>query len=222
MQYLTGRASRSKGAGAAGCRWPSRQRCCHEGHLRSSPACKPGSVGCNAPGRSFLWGCGHPHPLAAYPRRLDRGGHLSPPIWPCSDWGLPCRACRQTRGGLLPHLFTLTCDTLQAVCFLWHFPSRCRAQALPGSLPNGARTFLEAYRCPATIRPASLQKDNRNLARSQPALSFRVPDPHAVIPGPPWRRGIYPVPKRSAFLRVNPRFPLFARPATWHVRRSKS
>jgi hypothetical protein len=35
-----------------------------------------------------------------------------------------------------------------AVCFLWHFPSRARllarAQALPGSLPFGARTFLDA------------------------------------------------------------------------------
>ena len=35
-------------------------------------------------------------------------GHLSPPIWPCSDRGLPSHACCQARGGLLPHLFTLT------------------------------------------------------------------------------------------------------------------
>jgi hypothetical protein len=38
--------------------------------------------------------------------------------------------------------------TASAVSFLWHYPSqpsRCRehyAQGLPGSLPNGARTFL--------------------------------------------------------------------------------
>jgi len=34
-----------------------------------------------------------------------------------------------------------------AVCFLWHCPSRttviARAQALPGSAPKGARTFLD-------------------------------------------------------------------------------
>jgi len=24
------------------------------------------------------------------------------PIWPCSGWGLPCRLCRHSRGGLLP------------------------------------------------------------------------------------------------------------------------
>jgi hypothetical protein len=35
-------------------------------------------------------------------------GHTSPLIWPCSDWGLPCRRCCQRRGGLLPHRFTLT------------------------------------------------------------------------------------------------------------------
>src|SRR5690606_15943924 len=29
-----------------------------------------------------------------------------------------------------------------AVCSLWHFPSRHRARALPGTLPCGARTFL--------------------------------------------------------------------------------
>ena len=51
---------------------------------------------------------------AALPRLLMMGfgtggvGHTSPPIWPCSDWGLPCHRCYQRRGGLLPHRFTLT------------------------------------------------------------------------------------------------------------------
>src|SRR4029079_3608804 len=49
-------------------------------------------------------------PQAAYPQCLDRGGRLSLPIWPCSDWGLPCHDCCQARGGLLPHLFTLARD----------------------------------------------------------------------------------------------------------------
>ncbi len=39
-------------------------------------------------------------------------GHTTPPIWPCSDWGLPCRRCYQWRGGLLPHRFTLTSPAL--------------------------------------------------------------------------------------------------------------
>src|SRR5207247_635814 len=75
-------------------------------------------------------------------------GRVSLLTWPCSDWGLPCRACYQTRGGLLPHLFTLTLG-YRAVCSLWPVPSPCGAQALPGSLPCGARTFLSA-----PLRPA--------------------------------------------------------------------
>ena len=30
------------------------------------------------------------------------------PIWPCTRWGFPCRLACARRGGLLPHLFTLT------------------------------------------------------------------------------------------------------------------
>jgi hypothetical protein len=30
------------------------------------------------------------------------------PIWPCTRWGFPCRVACASRGGLLPHLFTLT------------------------------------------------------------------------------------------------------------------
>jgi len=28
----------------------------------------------------------------------------------CTRWGLPCHACHQARGALLPHLFTLACE----------------------------------------------------------------------------------------------------------------
>ena len=34
-------------------------------------------------------------------------GQPSPPIWPCTTRGLPCRPDCSRRGGLLPHLFTL-------------------------------------------------------------------------------------------------------------------
>src|SRR5439155_25820417 len=47
-------------------------------------------------------------PAAHRSRGAGGVGHTSPPIWPCSDWGLPCRPCCQCRGGLLPHRFTLT------------------------------------------------------------------------------------------------------------------
>jgi len=42
-------------------------------------------------------------------------GRSSSPIWPCSEWGLPCRPCHQERGALLPHPFTLTCASEEAI-----------------------------------------------------------------------------------------------------------
>jgi hypothetical protein len=60
--------------------------------------------------------------------------------------GFTVPVCYQTRGALLPHRFTLTTHAREghrsAVCSLLHFPSAHAAQALPGTLPCGARTFL--------------------------------------------------------------------------------
>ena len=39
----------------------------------------------------------------------------------------------------------------QAVCFLWHFPSRCRDWALPSAMPFGVRTFLPPLAQAATV-----------------------------------------------------------------------
>ena len=50
-------------------------------------------------------------------------------------------SCYQSRGALLPHLFTLT-NVKPAVYFLWHFPWARAPQVLPGALSEGARTFL--------------------------------------------------------------------------------
>src|SRR5437867_10881880 len=47
-------------------------------------------------------------PTRGFPYGMVGAGRTSPLIWPCSDWGLPCHRCYQRRGGLLPHLFTLT------------------------------------------------------------------------------------------------------------------
>ncbi len=58
-------------------------------------------------------------------------------------------SCYQSRGALLPHLFTLTGHS-PAVYFLWHFPWACALQALPGALSEGARTFLYSA-CTAAI-----------------------------------------------------------------------
>src|SRR3954463_2274189 len=123
------------------------------------PACKPGSVECrHSDGHSS--GSAVARALEQPTRSVLVGvGHPSLPIWPCSHWGLPCHDCCQPRGGLLPHRFTLACapgsPKPSAVCSLLHCPSAPfgAAQALPGSVPAGARTFLE--RELATVRPTT-------------------------------------------------------------------
>jgi len=45
---------------------------------------------------------------SSLPEGSDELGQLSPPIWPCTTRGLPCRPDYSGRGGLLPHRFTLT------------------------------------------------------------------------------------------------------------------
>ena len=49
-----------------------------------------------------------------------------------------------------------------AVYFLWHFPSARAAQALPGTLPYGARTFLHAcaQRLSSRLPPGLYQPQN--------------------------------------------------------------
>ncbi len=123
-------------------------------------------------------------------------GRTSPPIWPCSDWGLPCHRCYQRCGGLLPHRFTLTlkppCGRFRAVCFLWPYPSPFGAQELPGSLPDGARTFLGRLAAPATIaldQPLKIHRERltvngpQGLRTRSPFTVHRLPrssprDPH--------------------------------------------
>ena len=53
--------------------------------------------------------------------------------------------CCHRRGALLPHHFTLTESFNSAVYFLLHFPWISIPQALPGTLPCGARTFLPPH-----------------------------------------------------------------------------
>ena len=63
-------------------------------------------------GWPFLWDA-----RCRAPRATDPGGDAetplpvarrAAPIWSCSRWGLPCRFRYRSRGGLLPHRFTLT------------------------------------------------------------------------------------------------------------------
>ena len=119
---------------------------------KKEPACKPGSVG-----DSHSSGM-HVTAHLMRPTRERCGRHHGSSIWSCSEWGLPCREvlpparCALT-APFHPYLSPALPPAPSAVSFLWHFPSAHAAQALPGTLPCGARTFLPrrgAWRdCPA-------------------------------------------------------------------------
>jgi len=84
------------------------------------------------------------------------------PIWSCSVWGLPCLRRYRRSGALLPHLFTLTLDSLREwpLRALPQKPGRfvfCgtgrpwaltpRSRMLSGTLSCGVRTFLCCFAC---------------------------------------------------------------------------
>ncbi len=99
----------------------------------------------------------------------NSAGHAIVPLFGLAPGGVYlATACYHPRGALLPHPFTLTCTTLRwpsAVYSLLHFPSARAAQALPGTVPYGARTFLDAPRDAATIWPTPGAEYNRAMSR---------------------------------------------------------
>lgn len=141
--------------------------------MRMPPVCKPGSVGTpKYTGWSFLSTCRRRHVPAAYPRLDARRhpvetGRLSPPIWPCSDRGLPCHVRCRTRGGLLLHPFTLTAFSRRRrfafCCTVRHSPLTQRAPRRylairpvePGLSSEHGRSLEGPFPCFATIRPVT-------------------------------------------------------------------
>ena len=112
----------------------------------AEPADKPGSVWPESQRRSFLWAIRRRTPQAIYPG--TRRAAVSSPylILLRVGFAMPC-GVSPARGALLPHRFTLATRILRcrsAVCSLLHFPSTRAAQTLSGTLPYGARTFLDA------------------------------------------------------------------------------
>ncbi len=110
-----------------------------QGPPRDEPArrCRPCDFSRFRPG-----GCGIPATI---------GRAAQSPILPCTGRGLPCRRPHDRRGGLLPHLFTLTrgfprgryilCGTFRRRA-LTHAAWTWRFRAPTRILPVGVRTFL--------------------------------------------------------------------------------
>ena len=92
------------------------------------------------------------------PTRERRGPRHGSLIWSCSGWGLPCRATLAPHAVRSYRTLSPLPDPLagpSAVCSLLHWPSAHAAQALPGTLPCGARTFLPSARLPRRGRRRS-------------------------------------------------------------------
>ena len=117
-------------------------------------ACKPGSVPGHAPlRRPFIWACTCAQARAANPdfglKRpcgdIPKGScPREVPIRHCSWWGLPCRSGCPSRGGLLPHRFTLAMHAWRSV-LCGAFPRVAPAGRYPAPSLQGARTFLAHF-----------------------------------------------------------------------------
>ena len=91
------------------------------------------------------------------PTRERRGPRQCSPIWSCSEWGLPCHATLSSRAvrsyrTVSPSPRTPR-DAVRLSVLCCTDPSAHAAQALPGTLPCGARTFLETLARLATVWP---------------------------------------------------------------------
>jgi hypothetical protein len=118
-------------------------------------------------------------PTASFARRADGTGGLLG-LAP----GGVCRAVAVTSDAVRSYRtpFTLAFEPKLewAVCFLWHFPSRCRAQPLAGALPCGVRTFLGALE--SAPRPSSgLQSFSGRAQEPGSAIRSICPRAHTRV-----------------------------------------
>ena len=125
--------------------------------------------------RPFIWGAGRPAPHAAYPGILTRRATTLPYLALLRvGFAVPRRLPGRAVGSY-PTVSPLPTARVKraatwAVYSLWHFPSAFAARALPGTLPSGARTFLEPRaRAPARgpSLPSRTQKYHDRLTARQ-------------------------------------------------------
>jgi len=153
------------------------------------PACKPGSVGTTAHACAHTLhrmviplGVRSPErssslPAARHPKVPLSRRAVSHRLFGLAPTGV-CRATAVTSGavGSYPTVSPLPQRSLTtAVCFLLHCPScttrAVHAQALPGSLPCGARTFLEEPARTSRHTPYSSRPSGRRF----PVLQYKTP-----------------------------------------------
>ncbi len=132
--------------------------------LPAGSSCQPGPLGLKRPcGRSLRLRADRP------PREV--------PIWHCSRWGLPCRSCCQSRGGLLPHRFTFSPARSGVVSSLWRFPSGFPGRALPGTAASWSPDFPRVPKDPRSSghpREAGVRRSERPRQPTWCALGRNV------------------------------------------------
>ena len=179
---------------------------------KCQPACKPGSVwpprlAARKRGGHSSWA--RIAPRLTQPTRMagpETVLKVSPhaiPIRFCSRWGLPCRSCCQSRGGLLPHPFTLATQAVPPLAepespwrfaFCGTFPGVAPAGHYPAPCLHGARTFLTrglSAIAGAAARPAdaslkALDRQNAtefaDLGADRPRLPHQPPSWLITLP----------------------------------------
>jgi len=102
-------------------------------------------------------------------------GQLFPPIWPCSTRGLPSSRYCYRDGGLLPHLFTLTCAGAQTGPREVLPLAGRRGAFLTGGLFSVALSVAEAFllQPPDVIRRVALTVPKRRSPDFPPTRSLR-------------------------------------------------
>ena len=145
----------------------------------AEPAGKPGSVVDSHSSRPPIAG------RLKQPTRNQRGPRQWFPIWSCSRWGLPCRPV--TRLAVRSYRTISPLPAEAGGIFLLHFPSTRAAQALPGIVPCGARTFLVSANADATAWPTPPAYSTASPANTPQSLLRKRLGPKAQAVTPPIR-----------------------------------
>jgi hypothetical protein len=163
---------------------------------------KPSSVRRVRDGGPFLWDDGRPPPRAAYPglSLARRRGPRLAPAWPCSGWGLPCRACCQAarwsltppfhpclcpatpaRAGCVGHRRSVLCGTFRRVAAPGRYPAPCPVElGLSSTAARAAAVRAHFPICQTTAGRSASAQDGRptgNAPRRSRTPNLRIRSP---------------------------------------------
>lgn len=121
------------------------------------------------------------------PTQKQRGPRLSFSIWSCSRWGLPCHKLLPVARCALTapfHPYLNKPKQIEAVSFCCTSRGHYTPQALPGTLPFGARTFLPANNpkdCSHSDYPANFAQNYSIQTDHNIYFFLRMNRPRAIL-----------------------------------------